>query len=220
MWEALATILAGITALIAIFVAVGQAKKASEQNTLAAITKIHDVLSSWRSYETRRYLHDTFPGCLTRVTKEVLGEEFVIRDNGVVARVNVANVLHNLQPDPQKLKALDARLKYEGKATSSEGYQVDALLAVESALLDFDVVALPLHLGIRSAKEIARTYSSIFEITAPIILPFVAIQQQLRGDREYKKHYLGLLKRLNIDLQGLEVPARRASSKSLVSPLR
>jgi hypothetical protein len=81
---------------------------------------------------------------------------------------------------------------------------INALEAVEWTLLDFDVIVLPIWLGIKPAREVAKTYKPVLERTAKEIIPFVVIHQQLRGNPKYKMYYFYLFRELNISLQGLE----------------
>jgi hypothetical protein len=136
----------------------------------------------------------------------VLGIEYITSE-GEVDQVNVAKVLKDLSED--KNKNLEFYQNLRAQPSSVDG--VNAVEAVEWVMLDFDLVALPLYLGIESAREVAEAYRIVFEATAREILPFVAIQKKLRGtsDPKYKMHYLYLLSELKIPLQGFPALAEK-----------
>jgi hypothetical protein len=174
-------------------------KKIRQANEFSVITIIHERLSTDRNYRIRGYLHSDFPSHLAKAVTNILGEQYVFGD-----RVDVTQVLSNLKEDQVKKRAFNQELKEQG--TSVHG--ISALEAVELTLLDFDLLAVPLCRRIEPARDAAEAWKIVLEATATEILPFVAVQRQLRGssDPEYKKHYLYLLHELKIDLQGLNVP--------------
>jgi hypothetical protein len=184
---------------LSVFAAVDANKKSRQANEFSVITSIHERLSSDKSYRIRGYLHSDFSSHLARAVAKVLGEQYVFGNH-----VDVKKVLSNLKEDHTKKRELSQELK--NQTTSVPG--VSALEAVELTLLDFDLLAIPVYRGIEPAQDAAESWKIVLEATAKEILPFVAIQRQLRGssDPEYKKHYLYLLNELKIDLQGLNVP--------------
>jgi hypothetical protein len=195
---ALATGIGLFLVALSVFAAIDANKKSRQANEFSVITSIHEKLSTDRSYSIRGYLYSGFPSHLARAVAKVLGEQYVFGNH-----VDVKKVLSNLKEDHIKKRELSQELK--NQTTSVPG--VSALEAVELTLLDFDLLAIPVYRGIEPAQDAAESWKIVLEATAKEILPFVAIQRQLRGDPEYKKHYLYLLNELKIDLQGLNVPA-------------
>lgn len=179
--------------------AVRQTERLHQANAFTTLTTIHERLTNRVSYEIRGYLHTCFARDLVKVTLKVLGDNYVTNEAGT----NIVDVdkVKSLQKDEDKLHEFNKELK----ACKTTVRNVNALEAVEWTLLDFDVIALPIWMGIKPAKEVARAYKPVLERTAKEIIPFVAIHQQLRGNPKYKMHYLYLLRELNISLQGLEV---------------
>ena len=78
-----------------------------------------------------------------------------------------------------------------------------AMDAVDRALNDFDLLAIPVSLAVEHAKALAVAYRDPIESTAIEILPYVAIQRQLRGTPSYRAHYISLLQEPNIPTMGL-----------------
>jgi hypothetical protein len=182
---------------LSVFAAVDANKKSRQANEFSVITSIHERLSSDKSYRIRGYLHSDFSSHLARAVTNILGKQYVIG-----GRVDVTRVLSSLKEDLDKQAEFNRKLKKQKTSVD----RVSALEAVELTLLDFDLLAVPFYLGIEPAQVPAEVWKNVLEATAKEILPFVAIQRQLRGDPEYKKHYLYLLNELKIDLQGLNVP--------------
>jgi hypothetical protein len=139
------------------------------------------------------------------------GKEYVLKE-GENIQVNMKRVLGELDEDEMKHQQFTESLKE--KETGIPG--INALEAIEWTMNDLDMVALPFFLNVEPAKKIAEVYRSVFYATAKIILPFVAIQKKLRGekDKPYRMPYLclleelGILKELKIDLQGIFDPER------------
>ena len=188
-----------------------------QANTFDLFTKIHETLNKDRSYQNRAYLHEDFTECLYDVIVELnennkLWNFDLMKDNE--KEVDPYKVESNLiipeneeeREKNQKKMLLQFREKLKSKSTSVKN--VDALQAAEMTLLDFDKIAVPYCVGNRSAKTIAKAYQPVIEKTAPILLPFVAIQVKLRGkDDCYKRHYRYLLQKFNISLpKELRVP--------------
>ena len=178
---------------------VKQTEKLHQANAFTTLTAIHERLTNRVSYEIRGYLLTNFANDLAKVTTSVLGAQCVTNKAGA-DRVDVDKV-KSLQKDKNMLHKFTKELR----ACQTLVPNVNALEVVEWTLLDFDVIALPIWMGIEPAKEVARAYKPVLERTAEEIIPFVAIHQQLRGDPKYKMHYLYLLRELHISLRGLEV---------------
>jgi len=115
-------------------------------------------------------------------------------------------VLADLEQDNSKLEEFNKRLDRQCPAVTD----VTIRESVEFTLSAFDLIAVPVYMKNKAAEETARAYQPILEKTSEAILPFVAIQKQLRGstDLEYKKHYLYLLVHLDIALQDVQGPSR------------
>lgn len=196
------TIILAITAGIVLWYTMetyGLRKETVKQTKFTTLTTIHERLTNRVSYEIRGYLLTNFANDLAKVTGNVLGTQYVTNKAGA-DRVDV-DMVKSLQKDKNMLHKFNQELR----ACQTPVPNVNALEAVEWTLLDFDVIALPVWMGIEPAKEVAGAYKPVLERTAEEIIPFVAIHQQLRGDPKYKMHYLYLLRELNISLQGLEV---------------
>ena len=182
-----------------------QTETLRQTNKLSLISKIHEQLNNEKSYNIRYYLNTEFQRHLARRTKEILGENFVKNhDNDSTMCVDTGKVIKELKEDNDKLNKFNRALRNHINVVGN----YNLLDAIEYTLLDFDVIALPFYLGIEPAKEVAIEYEPIIKRTAEVILPFIAIQRQLRGsqDPKYKKPYLYLLQGLKIPLQGLTVP--------------
>jgi len=193
-------------AVIALTVAMKQSKQSQQANTFATLTTIHQVMYNDRNQRIRRYLLTEFSNHLADAVENVLSGGYLTNANGQ-RRVSIQSVLETLEEDSSKLDEFNERL---GRSRPVEGKDVSILEAVEFTLTAFDLIAVPVYLKNKAAKEAAWAYWGILDRTSRDILPFVAIQKQLRGcdDKVYKIHYLQLLKIMNISLQGLAVPSR------------
>lgn len=90
----------------------------------------------------------------------------------------------------------------------------------DKVLSSFDLIAVSVFAGNDAAFRIACAYRSAFEATSIILLPYVWINGTLRGEPDYKAHYLYLLSLLKIDLQGLSVSEEtKKSAKPIPSIL-
>lgn len=175
-------------------------------NTFSTIVEIHRRLCDEKSYAMRQYVHATFIGALRSSVDKVLGPEYLIMKDPT-QKISVERVFERLRESEKELTKFNTDLT---RFKSDDG-SYTALDAVERTLLDFDLIGLAVCMGIESAMKIAEAYRPVIQRTAKEILPFVAIQKQLRAgsDPEYKKHYLCLLRKLGIDTQGVEVPCDR-----------
>ncbi len=179
-----------------------QVGKASEQledlrqaNILDATETIWKVMSNPKGSQMRAYIYYDFPGDLAHAAGTHLGPEFVDGTPGMaLSRVKIDKVLRDVKENPAQRTSFERQLT----ATVPSGKPFTALEAVESTLRDFDIIALPVYLGVGSAKQLAAAYRSDLQRTADAVLPFVAIEKRLRGssDPDYKKHYLKLLQQL------------------------
>jgi hypothetical protein len=106
-------------------------------------------------------------------------------------------------PASNTLRQLCAKLR-DKKFEKGTQFETDALEVVEQTLLTFDLLAVPDWMQVAVTNELARFHVSVLRNTAPMILPFVALQIRLRGDNGYKQQYLRLLNKLSIPLLGLE----------------
>jgi hypothetical protein len=177
------------------------AVETGEANVFQTLTAVHRAMSDDRSQRLRGYLLGDFANHLADATDQVLGQEYLTSERGH-SRVSIRKVLSGLRKDISKLSEFNKRLDYDSPV---KGVVINE--AVEFTLSQFDLVALPVWMDIKAAKEAAKAYRSVLEATSHPILPFVAIQQQLRGDPKYREHYLRLLQHLDIPLQGLSVPS-------------
>lgn len=167
------------------------------QNALlfTAFAAVHERLASRDSYRVRRYLNSAFPAQLLKVARAVLGAECVERDDGQRERLSVSWIRENIQGDPER-RAQFNRLLSEEDGPDAD---MDALEAVEKALMDCDIIAVPLFLDKKNtyAQRLSEAYRSVLLKTGEVSLPFIAIHQQLRGDPCYKDGFLELLNGLN-----------------------
>ena len=177
-------------------------KRAQEADTFNALMKIHGRLTSDESCRARRDLHIEFSTGLEKTVETVFGGGLMSNRDFEFSKLQGAVKPH--QSDKFVMR-LDQRLL---SPSITRGKRVSALYVVERVLQDFVGIALPYYLGIPAAKEAAKAWRSVLEDTAPIILPFVAVQTCLRAQkaRGYQKHYLFMLSDLGIDLQGVPVP--------------
>jgi hypothetical protein len=170
-----------------------------KQGRVNAFAKAHEVLADRLSYEIRRYIYTGFAGDLVSAVQNTLK----LQPDNDTGKIDTKKVLQSLslKPDRAILQAFIEKLGEQSttiKHPIKDNKKVSALEAVEWALLDFDMIAVPSCMRVGAAKEVAKAYKPVLERTAEDILPFVAIQGKLRGDPGYKEHYLRLLERLRI----------------------
>ena len=163
-----------------------QTHSASVFNAIATITKQHN---SQKSYRSRRHLND--PMCLAALNASL--EEIDKTVEWIKeGKINIDTVLktNKLNSSEDKLIKFNSNMKPHVSRR-----RIDWLEAIEGVLLDFDLIALPMEQKLKIAKELAEVYQSVFEKTADILLPFIAIQKRLRsrGVKEYKRPYLELM---------------------------
>jgi hypothetical protein len=173
-----------------------QVEISNDQTKMDTLEKIHATMAQRESYLLRGKLHLYFQEHLVEATQATLGSEYLaIGRNGALA-ASVEKVLAKTQQSSENVlrefnKELQERGPYIGTVSAHE--------AVERILSDFDIISLPVWMGVKSAFEVAEVYKPVLRSTAELILPFVAIQRSLREhDSQYKEHYLYLLKKLRI----------------------
>ena len=173
-------------------------KDASEDYAFSAITEVCKTLGSVRPYKLRGYLHRRFDQELRQAVTATVGEQFVNRQK----RIDTAKIVGELHANEGQLNDLNTELnnRFIGVGTNSEA---TALETVETTLFSFDSVAFGTFEGLPSAQWAARVYRSAFQGTAEHILPFVALQMKLRGDPEFRFHYIWLLYKLKIKVDGM-----------------
>ncbi len=218
-YEGFLNVMTFILIILGFFLAIKQLRSMKQANMFDLFTKIHETLNKDRSYQIRAYLHEDFTECLYDVIVELkkynkLWNFDLTKDNEkAINPKKLKNLIipgNNKEEQEKNRKEMlrQFREKLQSKSTSVKVENVDALQAAELTLLDFDKIAVPYCLGNRSAKKIAKAYRPVIEKTAPILLPFVEIQEKLRGkDDHYKWHYRYLLQKFNISLpKELRVP--------------
>jgi hypothetical protein len=188
---------------LSVLLALDAYKKNRQASEFTVINSIQQRLNNQRSYRIRGYLHSKFPTHLTESVKNIFNNIHISGEH-----VTVEEVLRDLKEPQPKEKEIAFIDELRNKETSID--KVKALEAVESTLLDFDLLAVPYYRNIEAVKDAAEMYKNVFQATAEKILPFVAIMQRLRCDRDpyYKKHYICLLEELGINTQGISVPCK------------
>jgi len=150
-------------------------RKQEMSNRFDAVTRIHERLASETSYKLRRYLHTHFEDLLCSVENKLHQSSDKTVEDFNQSLYTIQNVVDNYS----------------------------ALDAVEMILMDFDILAVPFWLKIKSARKCAKAYFPVLLHTARVLMPFIGIQQQLRRkqkppERYYKSFYLCLLRELGI----------------------
>lgn len=156
-------------------------------NLFTVIAKVQERLGSEASRDRRRLLHFKLANYLGNSARDILGEQYIVKVKSHF-RVNVRAVLRGLQPNDTLSRELLERLR------GANGL----LGAVEGTLADFNMIAIPVHLKVKAALEVGRAWKPVLERTAPLLIPFIAVQRQLRDDPDYMKHYIFLLRKLDI----------------------
>lgn len=170
-------------------------KKSNEmlrQSTeFSALIEIHQQLGSRPTYRLRRLLYTEFDERLGAAVKESLDAGYLDNND----RVKIDAILERLSANSEKLHRFNKKLRMNPYPlpTPKGKEDVTFLEIVERTLLPFDAIAVPFCEGIESAARAAVLYRPILERTAGHIIPFVAIQIKLRGEPNYKLHYLCLL---------------------------
>ena len=185
-----------------------QTKALIESNVFDATHRINERLTDPMHYRWRVYVHAQFMQQLVAAAREILGGEYITSVDGKET-VNVSKVLRELTEDDLKLgrfnEALRIRVAEYTGFTSTDASSLDA---VEGVLTDFDLIAIPFCMGYELGRKVALAYEPILRSTAAKLLPFVAIQTKLRGQKDptYKSPYLHLLAGLGIPLMEINLP--------------
>lgn len=174
-----------------------QIRATHQGNIFSALVRVHEILGSERSRHIRGYLHQKFTNHLIGVIGEVLGEEYITVDAIGIRKIAIAKLLSgDLRKDHGDKEEFDVKLR--NLSTEIESFKVNALEAVESTLADFELIAVFVYTKLEPAKEVVEVFGNLVLSTAPVILPFVAIQRQLCGQRDprHRISYLRLLKEI------------------------
>ena len=161
-----------------------QTKALMEASIFDATTRINERLTGTMHYRWRVYLHAQFMRQLVAAAKEKLGTDYVSIVEGQ-ERINVSKVLSDLEEGEKKLSEFNEALRirvaeHTGLTIPTD---VSSLDAVEGVLTDFDLIAIPFCLGYELGRKVALAYEPVLRSTAPKLLPFVAIQTKLRGQK-------------------------------------
>ncbi len=170
-----------------------ETQKMAEAQVLSALSTIHTAVSGPRTAIVRGYLATDFDKDLLEAVRSALGDRYVY---GTKVRVEV--IRKECGSSPEALRKLYDPLT--SVAGPPGGSSISALDAVEQALEAFDAIALPVLEHVKVAQTAAKAYCPVLARTAPHILPYVAVQQVLRGDPGYRSEYVELLTLLDIDL--------------------
>ena len=172
-------------------------REGRQANIFSTLAAVHETLAADDRIALRGYIHTDFRSHLNSAVRDVLGDQYMV-DQGE-ERVDVSKVLAGLTCDHAKHHQITRSLS----AQTTGLLMLGAMDAVDRALNDFDLLAIPVSLAVEHAKALAVAYRDPIESTAIEILPYVAIQRQLRGTPSYRAHYISLLQELNIPTMGL-----------------
>ena len=177
-----------------------EAVEAKAARLFETFTTIADRLQNAKSLNNRRLLCKYFEGALSSAVQRagiltLTDMEEVKIDNARYFRVDVDKVLEKVKKDTNKLDKLNEALLQD--ITKGDPPPLDV---VEQVLADFDVLAVPARAGVKQVMCAAEAWKTVILRTAPIILPFVALQMQLGDDPGYKVEYRYLLERLGYSL--------------------
>ena len=155
-----------------------------EDHLFATLTAVHHRLTHSDEWKHRGFLHAEFDLLFERALG-MLSHHFQCWQgiqNGLWTRETMKHLWGMEDQIPRFHAALSG----------------PALEAVEHTLLSFDVLSIPVCEGLESARRAADAYRDLIARTAPHILPFVALEGTLRGNKDYQPHYLGMLETLGI----------------------
>jgi hypothetical protein len=199
-------------------------KQAKEAHTFDAITRIHEAINNKTAYDYRRLLFKYFgPGCWKELSGKYKIVLFQVNTRTDEQPINIKEQLETLNTKQMESlkKEFEEKLKQDGilyDINSGNQIILNYREVIEKTLTTLGYIAIPYYEGIKSAQSAAIAYRTILLRTAPHILPFIAIEKRNRNnDKHYKFHYLYLLKKLEIPLQGIKVPpppARGAGYKT------
>jgi len=179
-----------------------------DSNIFQGVSTIHSAINNEYNYNLRGagfervgiwYLINAVALVLARA--KIADSEIITRLPDGRRSVDLGRLLTKLPSDKQGIESfrfvLDQR--FHPRFPSF-------LIAAEQFLLNLDAVGIPLALGVPAAGEAARSYRSVVEETAGLLLPFVAIENRLSGrDDSYRRHYIGLLEFLEIVPDGFKL---------------
>ncbi len=174
----------------------------SDNTTMACFTQIHTVMSSDSAYEHRRVLHEQGPRAWkdlatppARKGSNTEHEQQVMIRTHISGLLNPGNkptlvgALGNITPHPQTRAEFHRVLRAHASQFPIGGL-MNLPEAIEQTLIAMDIITLPYAYRVAQAEAALMAYGPVFDRTAKVLLPFVAMEMYLRGQREYKYHYL------------------------------
>ena len=126
--------------------------QARQANTFSTLTAVHETLANDDRIAVRRYILSDFRPHLNSAAADVLGSSYVV-DRGE-DRVDVPRVLRGVGRDQDKLHQFTRALSAQTTGLPLVG----AMDAVERVLNDFDLLAIPVFLGIDHTEKAATAY--------------------------------------------------------------
>ena len=160
----------------------------------SALAIVHERLNRPESCARRKYLYNMFRTDLAAGASATLrGDLVAFLPDG---RLKCMLLLRDLDGSIDTLRKFNKHL--EGRPSGIP--DINALDAVEGALRDLDIIAIPFFEGVKPAIAAAEAYKPIISKTAGELLPFVVIHKKLRGstDPNYKRDYLHMLLKMEI----------------------
>jgi hypothetical protein len=188
-------------------------KEQADANDLAGMTYVHSVMTNETGHQLRFYIYNNFEEYLKEA---VIADAGNVKDpskkhwiecfftDGTRDKIRRYEVIVKMlaeREEPERsldeLEAFNHALRGKGDgAITSLG--ISHLEAVDRVLADIDIFAIPYKEGNRAAKKLAESYKLMLKRIAIPMLPYVAIQIGLRGDDDFKNHYLYMLDDLKI----------------------
>ena len=176
-------------------------KKSEETHWFSLFERVHNRLSHPDAVKNRRFLIESFCKILANAMPPIFGKYYGTEKGETIIKVDeILRDTRSGKGHHEKLRTFNLRL-YDKMDLSG----TRALVAIESVLSDFGLLALPACEGIESAFQVAKAYRPVLKKSAQYILPFIACQRLLRGDLTYQGYYLNLLEKLGI-LKELDPP--------------
>lgn len=177
-----------------------QTKRFSEGQFIDALVHVHQCIQSPESHQARRFLYESFNNKSVNnwlwlaASKTPHLKDYVTKNKEGLTGIDVLKLLQGLQSSGATLRQFTDNLR------SRDERGVSPLDQFERVVTDFDIIAIPYLQGVQVMEKVATSYKDILESTAEMILPFVAIERQLRGGPYiYRERYLRLLQKLGID---------------------
>ncbi len=196
--SALATFLSAGAAFAAIYYVHRSNELARQAQEFSATEQIHGRLTTLHSHAIRRYISTDFAQHLREALEDTPGLTHLCTGD-TPPTIDVNKVLQLQWPEEEgrkKREATHEKFKQELARRQSGVPDANAREAVEYLLLDMDLLAIPIWLGIRAAENVTRAYKPVLENTARAALPFVLLEGKLRAEEDYKFHYLYMLLKL------------------------